>query len=268
MTDINLKDFDKNNWDEFVHLRALKDVINQENAVNNEQNQQITQNTNDIATAKQEAEDAKNTAESAENIANEAKTTADGLSDKVDTAQSTAEDAKNTADEAKTSADNAGKIAGAAQNTATQLGSQVSQLDSEVIKKNSTESFIGTNTIETINGSDVTDASDGNNVDIYQYTTNGNIVENFELSCGASTSIDNKSLDHFQFTFKNHIPVLSWQPATLSVTDANNKNVTFTGGANIEGDNGIRINFDSYAESIQQLTAPLMVQLDINIIKM
>lgn len=52
MTDINLKDFDKKNWDEFVHLRALQDVINQENAVNNEQNQQITQNSNDISTNK------------------------------------------------------------------------------------------------------------------------------------------------------------------------------------------------------------------------
>lgn len=135
MTDINLKDFDKNNWDEFVHLRALKDVINQENAINNEQNQQIAQNTNDVTTAKQEAEDAKNTAESAENTANEAKTTADGLNDKVDTAQSTAEDAKNTADEAKTSADNAGKVAGMAQNTATQASNEVNELNNSKLDK-------------------------------------------------------------------------------------------------------------------------------------
>lgn len=145
MTDINLKDFDKNNWDEFVHLGALKDVIDQDNAINNEQNQQITQNTNDVTTAKQEAEDAKNTAESAQNTANEAKTTADGLSDKVDTAQSTAEDAKSVADEAKTSADNASKIAGMAQNTVTLLGTQVSQLDSEVIKRTSDTSIFKMN---------------------------------------------------------------------------------------------------------------------------
>lgn len=149
MTDINLKDFDKKNWDEFVHLRALQDVINQENAVNNEQNQQITQNTNDVTTAKQTATDAKTSADAARSTANDAKTTAenaqstandnktalDGLTDKVSTAQSTADDAKSAAAENKTNLDNVTNIATGAQKTATLLSDDLNKLDNEAIKK-------------------------------------------------------------------------------------------------------------------------------------
>lgn len=218
MTDINLKDFDKNNWDEFVHLRALQDVINQENVINNEQNQQITQNTNDVTTAKQEAEDAKNTA-------NEAKTTADGLSDKVDTAQSTAEDAKNTADEAKTSADNAGKVAGMAQNTATQLGTQVTQLDSEVIKKGTQQITSITNV--NISGSDnskltgnmkgkiipIVDAQ-GNNYPLYECSFNLQVQDSLQ-----NVFVD----DNLNLTLSNPVPDY-WDDhqlkAYMMVTDA------------------------------------------------
>lgn len=121
MTDINLKDFDKNNWDEFVHLRALKDVINQENVINNEQNQQITQNTNDIATAKQEAEDAKQTADEA--------------SQNAISAGQLANMAMQSATQANTNAQNAETIAGKAQDTATQASNGVNELKNSKLDK-------------------------------------------------------------------------------------------------------------------------------------
>lgn len=84
MTKIDLSKFLQNNFDEFVHLRALKNVIDQVDSINAQQDTNIThaQSTADKAqqtadTAQQTATTAKNTADQAESDAKKAQADAD-----------------------------------------------------------------------------------------------------------------------------------------------------------------------------------------------
>ena len=84
MTKIDLSKFLQNNFDEFVHLRALKNVIDQVDSINAQQDTNIThaQSTADTAqqtadTAQQTATTAKNTADQAESDAKKAQADAD-----------------------------------------------------------------------------------------------------------------------------------------------------------------------------------------------
>lgn len=87
MTKIDLSKFLQNNFDEFVHLRALKNVIDQVDSINAQQDTNIThaQSTADTAqqtadTAQQTATTAKNTADQAESDAKKAQADADSKS--------------------------------------------------------------------------------------------------------------------------------------------------------------------------------------------
>lgn len=84
MTKIDLSKFLQNNFDEFVHLRALKNVIDQVDSINAQQDTNIThaQSTADKAqqtadTAQETATTAKNTADQAESDAKKAQANAD-----------------------------------------------------------------------------------------------------------------------------------------------------------------------------------------------
>lgn len=84
MTKIDLSKFLQNNFDEFVHLRALKNVIDQVDSINAQQDTNIThaQSTADTAqqtadTAQQTAITAKSTADQAESDAKKAQADAD-----------------------------------------------------------------------------------------------------------------------------------------------------------------------------------------------
>lgn len=245
MTDINLKDFDKNNWDEFVHLRALKDVIDQENAINNEQNQQITQNTNDIATAKQEAEDAKQTADEA--------------SQNAASAGQLANMAMQSATQANAKAQNAETIAGKAQDTATQLGSQVSQLDSEVIKKYSDANNFATNQIVKVNNESLTSPGEGRFDDYYVLLANGEVIERIEISLSASFTTSLTSSSVIQLELSTALKDLGWQDCHVIISGQKNQ-VEFVIGAQFNN-NGIRINFNDMQSRINALTGPYKIQI-------
>lgn len=85
MTKIDLSKFLQNNFDEFVHLRALKNITDQLDAINAQQDTNITH--------------AQSTADTAETNAEKAQSTAD-------TAESNAEKAQQAADKAQQTADN------------------------------------------------------------------------------------------------------------------------------------------------------------------
>lgn len=77
MTKIDLSKFLQNNFDEFVHLRALKNVIDQVDSINAQQDTNITQAQSTADTAQQTATTAKNTADQAESDAKKAQADAD-----------------------------------------------------------------------------------------------------------------------------------------------------------------------------------------------
>ena len=77
MTKIDLSKFLQNNFDEFVHLRALKNVIDQVDSINAQQDTNITHAQSTADTAQQMATTAKNTADQAESDAKKAQADAD-----------------------------------------------------------------------------------------------------------------------------------------------------------------------------------------------
>lgn len=77
MTKIDLSKFLQNNFDEFVHLRALKNVIDQVDSINAQQDTNITHAQSTADTAQQTATTAKNTADQAESDAKKAQADAD-----------------------------------------------------------------------------------------------------------------------------------------------------------------------------------------------
>lgn len=77
MTKIDLSKFLQNNFDEFVHLRALKNVIDQVDSINAQQDTNITHAQSTADTAQQTAITAKNTADQAESDAKKAQADAD-----------------------------------------------------------------------------------------------------------------------------------------------------------------------------------------------
>lgn len=280
MTDINLKDFDKKNWDEFVHLRALQDVINQENAVNNEQNQQITQNTNDVTTAKQTATDAKTSADAAQSTANDAKTTADnaqstandnktaldGLTDKVTTAQNTADDAKNAAAENKTNLDTVTNIATGAQKTATILSDELNKLDNEVLKKNDTASYSGENKLLSINDIDITNES-GASTNLQFYATNGDVYNQLILNVGAlNIDIDLSNINTFVFKIEHSFNYQGYVSSSLKCVDSSGTTAIHEGGIDLMSDGSLRLNLDQDINNFRALKSPVSFNLNINAI--
>lgn len=77
MTKIDLSKFLQNNFDEFVHLRALKNVIDQVDSINAQQDTNITHAQSTADTAQQTATTAKTTADQAESDAKKAQADAD-----------------------------------------------------------------------------------------------------------------------------------------------------------------------------------------------
>lgn len=77
MTKIDLSKFLQNNFDEFVHLRALKNVIDQVDSINAQQDTNITHAQSTADTAQQTATTANNIADQAESDAKKAQADAD-----------------------------------------------------------------------------------------------------------------------------------------------------------------------------------------------
>lgn len=80
MTKIDLSKFLQNNFDEFVHLRALKNVIDQVDSINAQQDTNISHAQTTADTAQQTATTAESNADKAQQSADAAQTTADGKS--------------------------------------------------------------------------------------------------------------------------------------------------------------------------------------------
>lgn len=76
MTKIDLSKFLQNNFDEFVHLRALKNVIDQVDSINAQQDTNITHAQSTANTAQQTADMAQQTATTAKNTADQAESDA------------------------------------------------------------------------------------------------------------------------------------------------------------------------------------------------
>ena len=85
MTKIDLSKFFQNNYDEFVHLRALKNVTDQVDAINAQQDTNITHAQSTADTAQQTATSAKNTADQAQQSASNAETDAKNAKADADT---------------------------------------------------------------------------------------------------------------------------------------------------------------------------------------
>ena len=81
---VNTNNFDVNNWGEFVHKKALNDVIQQINQVDAEQNNAISKISDLANQAKQNALNAGKLANMAMQSANNAENTANGLKNDVD----------------------------------------------------------------------------------------------------------------------------------------------------------------------------------------
>ena len=95
MTKIDLSKFLQNNFDEFVHLRALKNVTDQVDSINVQQDTNIAHAQSTADTAQQTATTAKNTADQAESDAKKAQADADQAESDAKKAQADA-DTKST----------------------------------------------------------------------------------------------------------------------------------------------------------------------------
>ena len=84
MMSVNTNNFDTNNWGEFVHKKALNDVIQQINQVDAEQNNAISKISDLANQANQNAVTALKIAQTATESATNAENTANGLKNDVD----------------------------------------------------------------------------------------------------------------------------------------------------------------------------------------
>ena len=96
MMSVNTNNFDVNNWGEFVHKKALNDVIQQINQVDAEQNNAISKISDLANEANQNAVNALKIAQAAAESATNAENTANGLKNDVDSLTQKVNDLENS----------------------------------------------------------------------------------------------------------------------------------------------------------------------------
>ena len=96
MMSVNTNNFDTNNWGEFVHKKALNDVIQQINQVDAEQNNAISKISDLANQANQNAVNALKIAQLASEAATDADNTANALKNDVDSLAQKVNDLENS----------------------------------------------------------------------------------------------------------------------------------------------------------------------------
>lgn len=233
---ISFSHFFKNNWDEFVHLRALRDIAQQIDDINAQQDSTISQAQSAATNAKNEADEASQNAVNAVKIG---------------------EMASQTATQAET-------VAQKAQDTASELGTQVAQLDGEVLKKQTDgQEFFKTLQATEMNGKNVLSAvSDQANL-YHLYTTTGKLIQSFEGSVDFTSDNDLSQSSAMQVTLSDSLPDLGWLGGRVTISDSKSNVVSFNGGIQVN-DNGFRVNFDTLKSDINSLVGPYHVVIIIN----
>ena len=221
---VNTNNFDANNWGEFVHKKALNDVIQQINQVDAEQNNAISKVSDLANQANQNAVNALKIAQIAVQSANNAENTANALKNDVDN-----------------------------------LKNNVSDLKSNAIMKDANAySDFANVSVTQINGEPVQNL-DGYFNHYKIHNVNGEEFERVEFSIGSLYTGDLSKSDAIQITLSNElINDTEWVDTHLLITGQSGQVLEVT-GAQVNSD-GIRINFnDHYRTLINKLTGPYLI---------
>lgn len=220
MMTVNTNNFDANNWGEFVHKKALNDVIQQINQVDAEQNNAISK---------------------ISDLANQANQNALNAGKLANMAMQTASDARQSAGDAK--------------NTANALKNDVEDLKNNAMMKDTNAySDFAQVSVTQING----EAIQGKNGYFNHYkihNVNGEEFERVEFSTCAKYTGDLTQVDAIQITLnKELINDTEWDDTHLLVTGQSGQVLELV-GAQVNS-SGIRINFNEYKTLINKLTGP------------
>ena len=227
---VNTNNFDVNNWGEFVHKKALNDVIQQINQVDAEQNNAISKISDLANQANQNAIDAGKLANMAIQDANDA----------------------------MQSASDAMKSAGDAKNTANALKNDVDNLKNNAMMKdpNAYSDFAQVSATQ-INGEAVQDFPGYfNHYKIHN--VNGEEFERVEFSIAGEYTGDLTQSSAIQITLNEElINDTQWDDTHLLITGKSGQVLEVTGGQ--VNNNGIRVNFNDCKTLINKLTGPYLI---------
>ena len=224
---VNTDNFDVNNWGEFVHKKALNDVIQQINQVDAEQNNAISKISDLANQANQNAIDAGKLANMAMQDANDA----------------------------MQAASHAMQSAGDAKNTANALKNDVDDLKNNALMKDTNAySDFAQVSVTQINGEAVQNFTGYfNHYKIYN--VNGEEFERVEFSIGGRYTGDLTQSDAIQLTLSEElINDTQWEDTHLLITGQSGQVLELVGAQVNSG--GIRINFNDYQTLINKLTGP------------
>lgn len=220
---VNTDNFDVNNWGEFVHKKALNDVIQQINQVDAEQNNAISK-----------------------------------ISDLANQANQNALNAGKLANLAMQSATQADNTATQAENTANALKNDVDNLKNNAMMKDANAySDFANVSVTQINGEPVQNIPGYfNHYKIHN--VNGEEFERVEFSITGEYAGDLTKSDAIQLTLSNELVTeTEWDDTHLLITGQSGQ-VLEVAGAQVNS-NGIRINFNSYKDLFNKLTGPYQV---------
>lgn len=236
---VNTNNFDVNNWGEFVHKKALNDVIQQINQVDAEQNNAISK---------------------ISDLANQANQNAVNAGKLANMAMQSATNAKNTATQAENTATQAENTATQAENTANALKNDVDNLKNNAMMKdaNAYSDFANVSATQ-VNGEAVQNFTGYYNH--YKiYNVNGEEFERVEFSIGGAYTGDLTQSDVIQITLNDElITETEWDDGHLLITGQSGQVLEVT-GAQVNSD-GIRINFNNYKNLINKLTGPYQISV-------
>lgn len=223
---VNTDNFDVNNWGEFVHKKALNDVIQQINQVDAEQNNAISKISDLANQANQNALNASKLANTAMQSATNAENTANALKNDVD-------DLKNDVDDLKNNA---------------------------MMKDPNAYSDFAQVTVTQVNGEAVQNfAGYFNRYKIHN--VNGEEFERVEFSISGMYTGDLSKIDVIALdTDHNLLSGTEWVDCHTLITDTNGTQVYMIGGGKVYN-HSIRINFDNHRSAINKLTAPYQIQV-------
>lgn len=222
---VNTDNFDINNWGEFVHKKALNDVIQQINQVDAEQNNAISK---------------------ISDLANQASQNALNAGKLANLAMQSATQAENTATQAE--------------NTANALKNDVDNLKNNAMMKDANAySDFATVSITQING-ETTHNFNGYFNHYKIHNVNGEELERVEFSIAGEYAGDLTASSAIQITLSNELVTESeWDDTHLLITGQSGQVLEVT-GAQVNS-NGIRINFNTYKDLINKLTGPYQVTI-------
>ena len=220
---VNTNNFDVNNWGEFVHKKALNDVIQQINQVDAEQNNAISKISDLANQANQNALNASKLANKAMQSATNAENTATALKNDVDNLKNNVNDLKSNAIMKDTNA-----------------YSDFAQISVSQINDEAVQNFNGY----------------FNHYKIHN--VNGEEFERVEFSIGGAYTGDLTESSAIQLDLSNElITETEWEDTHLLITGQSGQVLELV-GAQVNS-SGIRINFNEYQSLINKLTGPYQI---------